>query len=151
MIRRWCASHFYSIREEKKRIETEIHGLDRLEERQTLTAEQFANRQEWKERLNKVLLDEETLWSTRAKQRWLKEGDRNTKFFHAVANGRKRSNQIGTLEEDGRVICREEDKKAYFVNSFKKLFSPPTSALRLLETGALCFGSDGFLTLSART
>ncbi|OAY70197.1 hypothetical protein ACMD2_24755 [Ananas comosus] len=36
----------------------------------------------------KVILDEEILWKTRERQHWLKEGDGNTKFFHAMANGR---------------------------------------------------------------
>ncbi len=125
MIKRWCASHFYSIRGEKNRIATEINELDRLEERQALTSEKFEYRQVLKDRLTKVLTDEEILWKTRAKQRWLKEGDGNTKFFHAYANGRKRSNQIGVVKEDGRVFSKEADKKQYFARWFKDLFSPP--------------------------
>lgn len=36
-----------------------------------------------------VLENDEALWKTRAKQRWLREGDGNTKVFHVVANVRK--------------------------------------------------------------
>ncbi len=109
-MKRWCTSHFYSIRKEKKRIEAEIQELDKLEEWVLLTTNQFDSRQGLRDRLTRVLNDEEVLWRTRAKQNWLKEGDRNTKFFHAFANGRKRANCIGVLEEDGRVFSREGEK-----------------------------------------
>ncbi|KAK3219657.1 hypothetical protein Dsin_013627 [Dipteronia sinensis] len=40
---------------------------------------------------------EEQTWRQKSRVKWLKEGDRNSKFFHFVANGRKRSNFIGDL------------------------------------------------------
>ena len=36
-------------------------------------------------KLNDLLDDEEMYWGQRAKAHWLKEGDKNTKFFHAQA------------------------------------------------------------------
>ncbi|OAY74877.1 hypothetical protein ACMD2_27251 [Ananas comosus] len=67
--------------------------------------------------------EEEILRKTRAKQHWLKEGDNNTKFFHAVANGRKRSNEIQFIEdESGRLIRNEAQMKSCFFHSFKRLF-----------------------------
>ncbi len=84
----------------------------------------FDRRTELKGKLTKVLDDEELIWKARANLRWLKEGDGNTKFFHAHANGRRRANTIGTIEDDGRRYSREEDKKSYFVHKFKDLFSP---------------------------
>lgn len=41
------------------------------------------------------LLDcEETLWAQKARQLWLIQGDRNTKYFHVVVNKRRIHNRI---------------------------------------------------------
>ncbi len=116
----------------------EIKELDRAEELQDLPSALFVKRNELKAKLIKVLDDEELIWKARAKIKWLKEGDGNTKFFHAYANGRRRSNLIGMIEDDDRCYVREEDKKAYFVRKFKELFAP-------METGTTAFGDWGAL------
>ncbi len=95
-----------------------------MEEDQELAPDSFAKREELRARLSRVLDDEELLWKTRSHQRWLREGDRNTKFFHAVANGRRRANEIGTIVDDGRAYRSIEDKKSYFSRYFKALFAP---------------------------
>ena len=40
--------------------------------------------------INALLNDEEIYWEQRAKAHWLKEDDRNTKFFHAQASERRK-------------------------------------------------------------
>ena len=51
--------------------------------------------------------------SLRQKSRMLciKEGDNNTKFFHKVANSRRRYNHLSVLEVDG-VIYEEDSEVA---------------------------------------
>ena len=51
--------------------------------------------------------------SLRQKSRMLciKEGDNNTKFFHKVANSRRRYNHLNVLEVDG-VIYEEDSEVA---------------------------------------
>ncbi len=123
-IKNWCASHFYSVREAKKSLSREILDPDRAEEREGLSSTLFDRRIALKCELTKVLEDEESIWKARAKLNWLKEGDGNTKFFHALANCRRRCNTIGTIADDGTRYVREEDKKTYFTRKFKELFSP---------------------------
>ncbi|KAF5480564.1 hypothetical protein F2P56_001303 [Juglans regia] len=53
-----------------------------------------------------IQLEEDNVrWRQRAKQTWLRKGDRNTKFFHRVANQRRRTNEIHNIvKEDGSVM-----------------------------------------------
>ena len=44
--------------------------------------------------INDLLDSEETIWEQCSKVHWYKEGDRNTKFFHAHALERKKKNSI---------------------------------------------------------
>ncbi|OAY66559.1 hypothetical protein ACMD2_10454, partial [Ananas comosus] len=89
-----------------------------------LSPQQQEARKLFKEQLASIIRDEELLWKSRARQQWLREGDGNTKFFHAVANGRRRENSIDGFEDDGRIILREEDKRDYFFRKFSEIFAP---------------------------
>ena len=50
--------------------------------------------------LNSWLDTEEIMWKQRSRNRYLKEGDRNTSFFHTKASNRKQRNWIQGLEDD---------------------------------------------------
>lgn len=76
-------------------------------------------------KLGVLLMQEENCWRQRAKVHWLKDGDRNTKFFHAMASQRKCRNAIqsltkgdGTLVEDQEGMC--EVAKEYFNTLFSR-------------------------------
>jgi len=47
--------------------------------------------------LNATLRDGENLLKQRSKINWLKDGDKNTKYFHRVVKARNNSNHIATL------------------------------------------------------
>jgi ribonuclease HI len=71
------------------------------------------------------LLDKEELWwRQRAKEEWLKLGDRNTKFFHACANSRRRRNFVGRITDvDGLTWDNETAIEGAFVSYFSNLFT----------------------------
>lgn len=51
---------------------------------------------------------EEQMWHQRSRVRWLKYGDKNTKFFHGTTTLRKRQNFIKGLKDNDGVWQTEE-------------------------------------------
>ncbi|CAN1785963.1 LINE-1 retrotransposable element ORF2 protein, partial [Linum perenne] len=73
--------------------------------------------------LNKLWKQEEVYGRQRAGKRWLKEGDKNTKFFHASTIQRRQRNKILRLKNgDGEWIEGEEDITNH-VRGFYETFS----------------------------
>ncbi|KAF4359436.1 hypothetical protein F8388_001480 [Cannabis sativa] len=61
-------------------------------------------------KLNDLLSREECYWKLQSRADWLALGDRNTKYFHNKATGRKKKNAIvEIMTEDGRRLSTEED------------------------------------------
>ena len=69
---------------------------------------------------------EEIHWRQKAKVKWVKEGDCNSKFFHKVANGRRNKKFIKVLEnERGLVLNKAESITEEILLYFEKLYSSP--------------------------
>jgi hypothetical protein len=73
--------------------------------------------------IENTLEKEEMFWVQRARANWLKQGDRNTNYFHNFASKRKKQNTIKSLVDENGV--RHEDRDAmcglvhnYFVSLF---------------------------------
>ncbi|TYH01219.1 hypothetical protein ES288_A09G040200v1 [Gossypium darwinii] len=50
-------------------------------------------------KLGNLLDTEEKFWAQRSRVMWLKEGDRNTRFFHVRATNRRKKNNIARLKD----------------------------------------------------
>jgi hypothetical protein len=83
--------------------------------------------------LNELLEQEELKWRQRAKEEWLKHGDRNIKYFHACATQRKRRNMIEQIVDGGGTLCNKaETIEDAFVRFYKDLFT--TASTKNMET-----------------
>lgn len=83
-----------------------------------------------KDQLDRVLSQEEMFWRQRSRIKWLKEGDHNTKFFHAYASSMIRKSSITKLQsEDGSVVEDISAVASMFVTHFQNAFtSEPVSS-----------------------
>ncbi|KAK3199814.1 hypothetical protein Dsin_023229 [Dipteronia sinensis] len=68
------------------------------------------------------LRKEEQKWRQKSRVKWLKEGDRNSKFFHMMADGRRRRNFIGDLTFNGVVVQNPKLIKEGVLNFFQDHF-----------------------------
>ncbi|XP_074301324.1 uncharacterized protein LOC141632703 [Silene latifolia] len=67
---------------------------------------------------------EEHFWRQRSRALWLKEGDRNTSYFHRQDGQRKAKNYISKLVDDESIVRTEEEAVSrvatrYFTNLFE--------------------------------
>ncbi|CAN1773423.1 hypothetical protein LINPERHAP1_LOCUS12492 [Linum perenne] len=76
----------------REEIDALKHKLIILRETEgTIAANEY---EECRLKLADLLQKEEKHWQQRAKHYWLTEGDLNTKYFHGVANGRRKRKQL---------------------------------------------------------
>ena len=54
------------------------------------------------------MIQEDKYWRQRAKNHWCRDGDLNTKFFHASATSRKKVNRINFLENEVGIRVSDE-------------------------------------------
>ncbi|XP_059439185.1 uncharacterized protein LOC132171798 [Corylus avellana] len=77
-----------------------------------------------KEKIHNHMEQEEVHWQQRSRVEWLRNGDKNTKFFHASANQRRNSNKIRLVHDmEGNPRESQEDIGKAFVEYFTTLFS----------------------------
>ncbi|RVW62008.1 Transposon TX1 uncharacterized 149 kDa protein [Vitis vinifera] len=77
--------------------------------------------------LEELILREEIHWRQKARVKWVKEGDCNSKFFHKVANGRRNRKFIKVLENKrGLVMDNSESIKEEILRYFEKLYASPS-------------------------
>ncbi|XP_062102876.1 uncharacterized protein LOC133813856 [Humulus lupulus] len=79
--------------------------------------------QEASSSLFEILTQQEVFWKQRSKQLWLREGDLNSKYFHASARTRRRANHIESLRNDtGEMVDWKSDLEHLMVEYFQTLF-----------------------------
>jgi len=119
-LQEWSKSKFGSIRKKLKELRDKLNAAqsgsdsESREEAKKIAAE-----------MNEVLYREEMMWLQRSRISWLKEGDRNTKFFHRKAVWRSRKNKIKKLKADNGQWCDDPAGMAgmashFFQNLYKK-------------------------------
>ncbi|KAJ3687618.1 hypothetical protein LUZ61_016782 [Rhynchospora tenuis] len=115
-----------------------IRFLDLLEEYRNLSDIEFDLRISLREHAFNLIQIQEEKWKTRSGAVWLRLGDKNTKYFHAMANFRRLNNSITSLQLEDRLINSQSELleacESHFVSV---LGSPPPQAPPYLLTGKL--------------
>ena len=82
-----------------------------------------------KKEVQEILEKEEIKWKQHSKEAWLKEGDKNTKYFHACATQRKKKNFIGRIIDENGVLWESSAVvEEVFIKYYKNLFTLDTRA-----------------------
>ncbi|XP_020876164.1 uncharacterized protein LOC110227149 [Arabidopsis lyrata subsp. lyrata] len=80
------------------------------------------------EELTKAYRDEEIYWRTKSRKQWMKEGDRNTAYFHASTKTRYSRNYISSInDEQNNTFRGDEEIGSHAQTIFLRFMSPVES------------------------
>lgn len=77
-----------------------------------------------KGKLHALLAKNERLWRQQSRVKWLKNGDRNTRYFHCKATQQKRRNHVYRLKDQAGVWTSLLDQvPPLFIEYYNSLFN----------------------------
>ena len=142
ILRVWNKEVFGRVEVQKKEALRRISFWDDLEKEKALSLEETEEREKAREEFKKWVDLEEVSWRQKSRETWLKEGDKNTRFFQRMANSNRRRNSIRNININGRRCVKEQEIKEGLVGAFQSLLStssnwcPPFPDFRFNEIGA---------------
>jgi hypothetical protein len=83
--------------------------------------------------LDKLILMEEICWRQKSRALWLQEGDKNSKFFHRLANSHRNANSIAKLNIDGILSSNQDDIRDHIASFYEHLYMETGYSRPLLD------------------
>ncbi|WVZ51469.1 hypothetical protein U9M48_002614 [Paspalum notatum var. saurae] len=122
-LRNWSREKFGHVNKEIEKLRKELDDLEWEDPVGNRAAICFKVKQ-----LNEILYREEMMWLQRSRISWLKEGDRNTNFFHRKAMWRAKKNKIKKLKREDGSWCSDQGEMGSMVTDyFTTLFTADQS------------------------
>ena len=73
--------------------------------------------------LHEACRQESDWWKIKSRRKWLRDGDRNTSYFHKLAEVRKNYNRVTEIQTSDGLITNQEDIKKEASKNFHTLFT----------------------------
>ena len=94
----WNREVFGNLKRNKVEALQQVELWELVERERSLIDEELIRKKEAKEGYAKWVSLEETHWRQLSRELWLREGDRNTRYFHRMANAHRRVNFLDIIK-----------------------------------------------------
>lgn len=124
-LKSWNAGRVGSIRMQLAVARVVIRELDLAQEHRQLSGDKVLLRCDLKATTLGLSALNRSLARQRARNRFLREGDACTRFFHIQACHRRRKNYISAVHHDGQVFTEEEAKSEIVYEYYHQILGRP--------------------------
>jgi hypothetical protein len=93
-LKQWTQEVFKNIDQENKDIEEKMDRIQKICIQEGYNMERKNEESHLHQEWEKICKQEEILWRQKSRVQWLKEGEKNTKFFHRSRISRRTQNRI---------------------------------------------------------
>jgi exonuclease III len=125
-LKLWNKQTFGSIFDSQKQLSRQMDEIQHQIREQGLTNELKAQELRVAQQIEDRKRQEEILWKQKSRIQWLKEGERNTKFFYRTVVQRRHSNKITHLiSDEGETLHSHADLETNLIDYFQDLLTEP--------------------------
>ncbi|RVW26389.1 putative ribonuclease H protein [Vitis vinifera] len=119
----WNREVFGNLEDNKRAALQQVDHWDGVECERSLSLEETELKKEAKESYKKWVMLEESHWRQLSREVWLKEGDKNTGFFHRMANAHRNNNTLDRVKIDGVWLEENQEVREGIANAFQQRLS----------------------------
>eukprot|EP00253_Pinus_taeda_P004070 PITA_04070 len=125
-IKKWNKEEFGNIMEDKQKLEKEMESLQQKMIMEGRTKECISKEGAILGKLEERRKQEEILWRQKSRIKWLREGERNTKFFHqAMIKHRQRNKILSIKDKNGNRVVEQAEIEQVLMDHHKEILSEP--------------------------
>jgi hypothetical protein len=132
-LKKWNEAEFGHVTMKKNMLMADLGELDLEEESRPLSAVEKSKKETTIVELDKLILMEEISWRQKSRALWLQEGDKNSKFFHRLANSHRIANSIAKLSIDGNMSSNQDEIRDHIASFYEHLYTENDYSRPLLD------------------
>lgn len=115
-LKHWNANVFGLVAAQKQSLLAGLRELDGVVERHPLSSAKLDRRETLNTTLEKPLFMDEISWMQMSRALWLKEVDKNSKYFHSTDSSHRNSNTISCLHIYGNISMNQAAIREHVVH-----------------------------------
>ncbi|XVF28890.1 hypothetical protein REPUB_Repub15cG0071800 [Reevesia pubescens] len=121
-IKQWNLDVFGNVESKIGELESQLEELEVGGDYRDLNGEELDKMKSLTQELWVAQNHKESIWRQKSRDRWIREGYRNTKYFHLKAKARVRRNHLGSLKIGGTWEMDPKKIKAEVREYFQNIF-----------------------------
>ncbi|XP_043717944.1 uncharacterized protein LOC122665876 [Telopea speciosissima] len=122
-LREWARETFPHVDHEINCTRGELEQIQGLLDAEGFSEALFEREVQARHVYNQALELQEKLWGEKSREKWMKFGDRCSKYFHLTARMRRVKNTIRDLDkEDGSALMDQKEISDHLVDHFENFF-----------------------------